>query len=354
MEGDISLLEILLRGGAVGAFAGLGIVCARGRPTPARVAGVLFCASAAAHTLTQYPPLKPALAAVWPIVWTFSVIGAGMFWAFATELFGDRRRLDPWRLAPAALLCAIALGANAFPRAEAFFWLAHNLFGAGLMAHVLFVVWSGWRNDLVEERRRLRAPLLAVGAGYAIIVVAVQSGEILGGSADALSPLAAATLFALGLASIGALLRADADLFAPGAPPNAPTPQKNADLSGADERLAGRLEALMGEDRLYRQEGLTIAALALKLGIPEHRLRRLINQQLGHRNFNAFLNRWRLADAEQALADPSQRGVPISTIALDAGFQSLGPFNRAFKAEKGMTPTEYRAQALRSADGRRA
>jgi len=29
---------------------------------------------------------------------------------------------------------------------------------------------------------------------------------------------------------------------------------------------------------------------------------------------------------------------------MDAGFQSLGPFNRAFKATTGVTPTEYRRQ----------
>jgi AraC-like DNA-binding protein len=34
--------------------------------------------------------------------------------------------------------------------------------------------------------------------------------------------------------------------------------------------------------------------------------------------------------------------VPVLTIALDAGFSSLGPFNRAFKADTGLTPTEYR------------
>jgi len=34
--------------------------------------------------------------------------------------------------------------------------------------------------------------------------------------------------------------------------------------------------------------------------------------------------------------------VPVITIAMDAGFQSLGPFNRAFKATTGVTPTEYR------------
>ena len=62
-------------------------------------------------------------------------------------------------------------------------------------------------------------------------------------------------------------------------------------------------------------------------------------------NFNAYLNGWRLADAKQALADPAQRDVPISTIALDAGFQSLGPFNRAFKAETGLTPSEFRERS---------
>jgi AraC-like DNA-binding protein len=76
----------------------------------------------------------------------------------------------------------------------------------------------------------------------------------------------------------------------------------------------------------------------------------LINQQLGHRNFNAFVNQWRLAEAKAALADPAQWATPISTIALDAGFGSLGPFNRAFKADTGLTPTEYRAQAARQGD----
>jgi AraC-like DNA-binding protein len=42
------------------------------------------------------------------------------------------------------------------------------------------------------------------------------------------------------------------------------------------------------------------------------------------------------------VADPAQAEVPILTIALDAGFNSLGPFNRAFKAETGMTPREFR------------
>jgi AraC-like DNA-binding protein len=42
--------------------------------------------------------------------------------------------------------------------------------------------------------------------------------------------------------------------------------------------------------------------------------------------------------------------VPILTIALDAGFQSLGPFNRAFKAHAGVTPSEFRRDRLAEAE----
>ena len=62
--------------------------------------------------------------------------------------------------------------------------------------------------------------------------------------------------------------------------------------------------------------------------------------------FAAYLNGHRIAEARTALADPSQGEVPILTIALDAGFGSLGPFNRAFKADTGVTPSEYRRAAL--------
>ena len=86
--------------------------------------------------------------------------------------------------------------------------------------------------------------------------------------------------------------------------------------------------------------------MSQSLGVQEYRLRRLINGQLGHRNFSAFVNGYRLADVETALADPAEAEVPILTIALDAGFGSIGPFNRAFKAHTGLTPTEFRRARL--------
>lgn len=344
----VPILELLLRGGAMGGFLGLALAIGRGGFARARLAGVLFCLAAAAHTLTQLPEIRPALGIAWVPVWSFSVMAAGLFWLFATELFEDRARLELPRLLPAAALLMLGVGAR-FTTGDVAkaFWLVHNLIGALLMAHVLFVIAAGWKSDLVEPRRRLRGPVLAAGAAYAFAVTIVESGEILWRSARGFSPIAAALLFAMSMAGMLAFLRADPALFGPsrGAPVDE-VPDEPADLAEEDARAATMLDRLMREERLSREPGLTIAVLAVRLRMPEYRLRRLINRQLGHRNFNAFINQWRLAEAMEALADPAQREVPISTIALDAGFQSLGPFNRAFRAETGRTPSEFRTETL--------
>jgi AraC-like DNA-binding protein len=120
------------------------------------------------------------------------------------------------------------------------------------------------------------------------------------------------------------------------------------EASAEEARLRDRLLELMRVEKPYRHESLTIALLARRLDLPEYRLRRIINQQLGYRNFNAFLNDFRIQDACRILADPSQERLPILNLALDLGYGSPGPFNRAFRARTGQTPTEYRRTNLGS------
>ena len=83
--------------------------------------------------------------------------------------------------------------------------------------------------------------------------------------------------------------------------------------------------------------------------MPEHQLRALINTRLGYKNFSTFLNGYRVDEARERLADPTQSRVQILTIALDAGFASLPPFNRAFREKTGMTPSDYRREKLKPA-----
>lgn len=120
------------------------------------------------------------------------------------------------------------------------------------------------------------------------------------------------------------------------------------DLSPSESVLHTKLNAAMQEG-LYREPGLTIAALADRLDTPEHRLRALINQRLGYRNFSAFLNHHRIAEARTRLTSHDHVDSPILTIAMDLGYNSLPPFNRAFRSETGSSPSEYRKRAFADA-----
>lgn len=325
----------------MGAFVLLAVGLAQGGRTPARLTGALFCMAAAAHTLTQSPAAFAILGAAAAPVWMLSVMGAGLFWAFATELFGDNGRPGFGRLLPAmALLLIGGLATLAPPPVARWLWLIHNLAGATLLLHVLVVIWTGWRGDLVEARRRLRGPLLAAAALYALAVVGVQSAELFSRPADQLSMLAAVSLLLLSIAGGAVFLRAEPQLFGPAADRNGAR-----QIDPRDQPLLARLREALGGQELWREEGLTIRALATRLGTPEHHLRRLINEGLGYRNFAAFVNERRIAAAKLALADPAKARASVATIAYEVGFGSLGPFNRAFREATGQTPTEWRRAA---------
>ena len=338
------ILEVLVRGAAVGGFLGLAIAVGRGGVSSARVTGVLFCLAAAGHTVAQSPPICAAIGWAWPLAWGLSITGAGLFWAFATELFGDRERSHTARFLPAAVLLAMGIAALMSPLAvRKALGLANNIVSAGLMIHVLVIIAAEWRGDLVEPRRRLRGPILAAAALYALVLTGVESAEILGRSAAAWSPVAAVLLLTLSLSSIAAFLRADPALFGTA---RSGAPEQKTSVSAQDQPLLARLNEVLDRDEVWRREALGIGELANIVVAPEHRLRKLINEGLGYRNFAAFLNERRIAAAQRALSDPAQARTPVSAIAYEMGFGSLGPFNRAFKGATGLTPTEWRRKAL--------
>jgi AraC-like DNA-binding protein len=139
-------------------------------------------------------------------------------------------------------------------------------------------------------------------------------------------------------------LQARPQVFGASRRPDAPGESAGA---AADLVTLRALDAVMTAEG-WRREGLTIGVLAGELGVPEHRLRRLINHRLGHRNFAEFLNAHRIEAARRRLSDPREARTTVAVIAFDLGYGSLGPFNRAFRAATGASPTEWRARALRT------
>jgi len=102
-----------------------------------------------------------------------------------------------------------------------------------------------------------------------------------------------------------------------------------------------QMKAMMLEG-FYRRENLTLKDLAKAMSSPEYKVRAVINKELGYRNFNEFINEYRINEAAQRLI--SEPETPISNIALDVGYRTLSSFNRAFRKEKETPPTAYREQ----------
>lgn len=335
--------ELLLRGAAAGVFIALAGVIARPPLSVARLSGACFSIAAAAHTVTQVQAWPALMGVAAPPAWVFSVTAPGLFWAFVLTLFDDRKPPLMGLALPSLALLGVGAIALALPAFAGIAWGAHNLVAAALFIHAMFFLWLGWSNDLVEARRSLRGSVLGAAGLYGVAVVGVQLWELVQGPLDFLSPFAAVLLCLFSLAALFAFVRPHKELFDP-----LDTREQHPAAEHLDapiDMLARKLDYLMRVELAHRDENLSIGVLASRLEVKEYRLRRLINQQLGFRNFTAFLNRWRLEEAKLALRDPEQRAVPISTIAFDCGFGSLGPFNRAFKAETGVTPSAYRGRS---------
>ncbi len=343
----MSSVDGALRGGTVALVLLIAATLLRdhGRLLAARLAA-LFAAGTAAYAITSAAGFSPQLG-----LWTVPLLAlsAGnnvVFWTLSAALFDDSFRLRWWHAA-LWLVLVVAGIASCFlsSRPLGLVLILSSFVFAGL---AMVQAISSWRTDLVEGRRRLR--LFVVGASSLYIgltALAQLAGAQRSAPAEtslvgAMGLLAIASIVAWSLLGVGrrqSLFVVTSDLPRPVEEPVAPA------VEPGDRQLVARLEQLMTTDRAYRQDGLTIGSLAQQLGLPEYRLRRLINQAMGYRNFNSFVNRYRIAEVKVALGDPQQAEVPVLTMALDAGFSSLGPFNRAFKAETGMTPSEYRRVA---------
>lgn len=341
------IAELVLRGAAIGALAATAVAFFRGGASlSVRVAGLLFCLSIIGYVVNSSPALRAAAGSLIVPAWALSLAGGGYFWLFIYVLFEDRR-ITWLSLAPAAVLTLVGvIGILTTPPVRNVVWIVHNLIEIALSAHALYIIYRSWRGDLVEARRRLRGPFLGVVTLLTIVLSGIEIGESAGVQASWYSLAGAVTLAIFCLAGNFIFLQARDALFGAAAPALAAANDTEPRFDAADRLAFEKLAQVMDKDEAWKAEGLTIGSLAEKVGIPEHRLRRLINDHSGHRNFAAFVNARRIEAAKETLADPAQARTTVAAIAFDLGFGSLGPFNRAFKEATGKTPTQWRREAL--------
>lgn len=345
-------LELILRGLAAFQFALLfGLFARVRRPDHLPLTGMLLCASLVAFIVSSVAGADEWLGlARWPVT-ALCVLKPVLLWMFARAIFADRFAIGGQDVAALLAMGAAGLGHEVLDDTGGTGWapMAAMLLRDGLaLTFVLAVpltLWRDRRTDLDERRRRIRQRVLPIAAGYLALVIGWQLAAFAAGlpRSPVLVSANLAVMWLGGLAVFLSLIRVDVVDWLRQATLTSP------DALNANERaVLARLRRHMATPRWYADSQLSIARLARALATNEQSLRNVINAGLGYRNFNEFLHRFRLQEAAALLADPTEERRTVLSIALEAGFGSIGPFNRAFRAKYGVTPTGFRREALRS------
>lgn len=278
----------------------------------------------------------------------FAVVGlgaCGWSWLLTRALF-DPAEHDTWWprvvvliLAGSAAAMVLAPDGGMLSRVSSNFY---NLSGSAALLLTFVEPFLRYRRDLPVGEKRFRYLFVSI---YALLVAAsilglwATSGSEEAARRDDLIKSACAVIAVIG-AGVAVWFRLRHPLAA-----LEPSPQKRAATSD-DARLAERLSQLLRDEQVDIDPDLKIRDVAARLGEPEYRVSQCISAVMGFPNFNRLINHHRIERAKRMLVEGDRS---ILDVAFDCGFASVGPFNRAFKDQVGMTPRAWR-RANRIAD----
>ncbi|TCS11937.1 AraC family transcriptional regulator [Caulobacter sp. BK020] len=272
----------------------------------------------------------------------FSVIGVGACgwaWLAARALFDPAEQDARWPRVVALTVAVSGALSAATPASALVGRVAENVYAlSGSAALLLTFVepFQRYARDLAVGEKRFRALFVAT---YALLVAVAVLGLRAVGEAPEEAVRDDLVKSACAFAGLGALV--GAVWFRRRHPLTRAATTSRRVPTADDWRLAERLRGLLAKEAIERQTDLKIGDVAARLGEPEYRVSQCISAALGFANFNRWINHHRIARAKDLLAQADEQR-SILEIAFVCGFSSLGPFNRAFRDEVGMTPRVYR------------
>ncbi|MEM1390110.1 MAG: AraC family transcriptional regulator [Pseudomonadota bacterium] len=279
----------------------------------------------------------------------------GFSWLLARALFRSDAYREMWPLLIVAGLIGSGGLLTIFVELEAtsdsfgyflgFASSLHSLLSSSVLLLTLVEIGLDYRSDLPKREKQFR---LSCAVGYAtLLTVSVlwlngaPEGSWATQSSDQIKIICAMTAIVLSLSAWRFRKK--------NALPRSKRRRRHlSQITLEEKHLAERIVRRLEDDKLYLEADLKLPGFAKRLGEATHRVSVCITGVLGFRNFNALVNKYRIEAAKEALMSPDAHQTSILNIALDSGFSSIGPFNRAFKSQTGTTPTTFRNRASAS------
>ncbi|MEO9528093.1 AraC family transcriptional regulator [Roseibium sp.] len=108
-----------------------------------------------------------------------------------------------------------------------------------------------------------------------------------------------------------------------------------------DADIFGRIDALMRQEKLYRDENLNLSRLARRAGLPARQVSGAINRTTGG-NVSRYVNAFRIGEVCRILSEGNST---ITAAMYEAGFATKSNFNKEFQRVTGQSPDAWRKSA---------
>ncbi|SDM59600.1 helix-turn-helix domain-containing protein [Maricaulis salignorans] len=339
---DVALITTTVRL-VVAALAAIALIVTLARPhkRALHIYWAVFCGAISLTMLRYALPISPEW--VSNLMRIASGATCGGFWLVARCLF---RPGNPIKLHHLLLVGAVMAGIavditlpalidpDGVVGMHAGIWQFVTLVSSTAIVLAFWEGVQGWPARTQRNEVQLRYLYLAIFSLCATVCTVLPEPNA-AAAANARLLEACSALAILSVTSVAVAFRLRNPLLTPAAEKPVATAQ--------DHALARRLERLMHDEKPYLEPELKVADLARCLHTPDYKVSRAITAGLQQANFNRYVNALRVAHAKALLRDSRSATRSILLIALDSGFASLGPFNRAFKADTGMTPRAWRS-----------
>lgn len=115
----------------------------------------------------------------------------------------------------------------------------------------------------------------------------------------------------------------------------------NADDLERLKVISEKIQKAMEEDKLYKDQELSVNSLAEELHIKPYLISKSLNEIYNQR-FNDYVNTYRVKEVQDLLKDAENSKYTLLSLAMDAGFNSKSSFNRAVKKQLGISPSELK------------
>jgi len=282
----------------------------------------------------------------------------GMSWLLSRALFRGQDGAMLWPIGVVAALYATGAllvgathtGIGTDSALLSMIGTVHTLTSSTVLLLALIEPIEGFRRGLPRAERIFRLTFILGYAALVAVAVIWEQHAVANAAGDGSQALSmvrvTCSIIALCGATLAVIYRSRHPLPAMIASIKT-TIKAERPATDSDRRIAQRLTSLMAGQDLHTNANLKVSDVADKLGEPEYRISRAITGATGFANFNRLVNSYRIDHAKRLLADPACSNWSVLSIAMECGFGSIGPFNRAFKEATGQTPGTWRAEQMR-------